>query len=216
LVQIVPPVATSAGHYAARHYAAAEAVGRDYLEGIAKRVQAHGHEASIAVTVGAPETEIAREAREFQSDLIVMTTRGRSGFSRLIFGSVAEGVAQLGLCPVLVVTQESAASSTVAGLTSAPIIRRARDIMVTDVITAGPDTTVEDLARLMLDNRIGSIPLLDDAGTVVGIVTESDFAGEEFVPPLSMYRMPQLFGQWIPRAGIERIYEAGRSLRASQ
>lgn len=50
---------------------------------------------------------------------------------------------------------------------------RARDIMTRDVISVGPETTVLELAALMLDNRVSAIPVLS-AGSVVGIVSEAD------------------------------------------
>lgn len=48
------------------------------------------------------------------------------------------------------------------------------DIMTREVITVRPATTVRDLAELFITKRIGSLPVVDDAGTVIGIVTESD------------------------------------------
>lgn len=42
------------------------------------------------------------------------------------------------------------------------------------VITTTLDCTVEEAARIMIDQRIGSLPVLDDDGVVVGIITEVD------------------------------------------
>lgn len=50
----------------------------------------------------------------------------------------------------------------------------ARELMTTDVVTVAPGTSVKDAARLMDEKRIGCLPVLDDAGAMVGIVTESD------------------------------------------
>jgi len=50
----------------------------------------------------------------------------------------------------------------------------ARDIMTTTVVTVSPDTTVEDLARLLSDKGISGVPVVDHLGHVVGIVTEAD------------------------------------------
>ena len=46
------------------------------------------------VCFGDPATEILQEAERFDADLIAMPTRGRTGVSRLVFGSVAEQVAR--------------------------------------------------------------------------------------------------------------------------
>src|SRR5271166_5627138 len=51
---------------------------------------------------------------------------------------------------------------------------RARDVMVKAVVTASPETTVEELARLMINLRISGVPVMDKDGRLVGIVTEGD------------------------------------------
>jgi len=48
-----------------------------------------------------------------------------------------------------------------------------RSIMTKDPVTVTPDMSVTDAARLMVDNRIGALPVVDD-DRVVGIVTEGD------------------------------------------
>jgi CBS domain-containing protein len=49
-----------------------------------------------------------------------------------------------------------------------------RDIMHVRVLTAGPDTRVPQIARMLLEERIGSMPIVDDTRTLVGIITRSD------------------------------------------
>ncbi|MGQ9689434.1 MAG: CBS and ACT domain-containing protein [Desulfobaccales bacterium] len=49
-----------------------------------------------------------------------------------------------------------------------------KDIMTRDPITVGPDDTVEHAAQLMLENTISGLPVVDDHGKVVGILTQSD------------------------------------------
>jgi CBS domain-containing protein len=51
---------------------------------------------------------------------------------------------------------------------------KARDIMVSPVITIGENETVRDLARLVVTKRISAVPVVDNAGRLVGIVTEAD------------------------------------------
>jgi nucleotide-binding universal stress UspA family protein len=55
----------------------------------------------IKIISGVPDNDIVRIARELAADLIVMATHGRSGFSHLLFGSVAEHVIREAACPVL-------------------------------------------------------------------------------------------------------------------
>ncbi len=51
---------------------------------------------------------------------------------------------------------------------------KVRDIMTTDVVSAKRGTPVNELAKLMGARDISGVPVLDDAGAVVGIVTELD------------------------------------------
>ena len=55
----------------------------------------------------------------------------------------------------------------------------AKDVMTRDVITVGPRTTVEELARLLIEHHISGVPVVDDAGELVGIVTEHDLINRE-------------------------------------
>ena len=51
---------------------------------------------------------------------------------------------------------------------------RARDIMVTDVITVGPEASVRDVAKILLAKRISAVPVVDEQGHLVGIISEGD------------------------------------------
>ncbi len=51
---------------------------------------------------------------------------------------------------------------------------KASDIMVTEVVTTKPEANVQDVAEIMLTNRISAVPVLDSAGKIVGIVSEGD------------------------------------------
>jgi len=51
---------------------------------------------------------------------------------------------------------------------------KAKDIMTREVITVRQDTPIKDLAEILWKNRISGAPVLDEAGTVVSVVTESD------------------------------------------
>lgn len=48
-----------------------------------------------------------------------------------------------------------------------------RDVMTPDPITVTPDATVTEAAHLIVDNRIGALPVIED-GKLIGIVTEGD------------------------------------------
>ena len=48
-----------------------------------------------------------------------------------------------------------------------------KDVMTRDVITVQEDTPVEEVARIMADNKIGGVPVMR-GDTMVGIITETD------------------------------------------
>jgi CBS domain-containing protein len=51
---------------------------------------------------------------------------------------------------------------------------KAADVMVSPVITVGPDTTVQEVADILLRNRISAVPVLSQQGKILGIVSEGD------------------------------------------
>ena len=56
---------------------------------------------------------------------------------------------------------------------------KARDIMTADVVTVTPQTTVEELARILIERHINGAPVVDDTGNLVGVVTEHDLISKE-------------------------------------
>jgi CBS-domain-containing membrane protein len=51
---------------------------------------------------------------------------------------------------------------------------KAADVMVTNVITIGPDACLRDVAQILLTNRISAVPVVGADGKIVGIVSEGD------------------------------------------
>ena len=52
---------------------------------------------------------------------------------------------------------------------------KASDIMTRRVVTVARDTSILEAVRLMLQNRISGLPVVDDKGQLIGMVTEGDF-----------------------------------------
>ena len=50
----------------------------------------------------------------------------------------------------------------------------AADLMTSPAVTIGPDETVEHAARLMHDRKVKRLPVVDQAGRLVGIISRSD------------------------------------------
>jgi CBS domain-containing protein len=59
-----------------------------------------------------------------------------------------------------------------------------RDVMQRDVASAPPGMTIREAGRLMLQKRIGCLPVVDDSNVLLGIVTSSDLirAAVELAP----------------------------------
>ena len=74
-----------------------------YLEGIAAGLQERGIPTKTATVEGKPYVEIIRFAEAEEIDLIVMSTRGHSGLSRWLLGSVADRVVRGATVPLLLV-----------------------------------------------------------------------------------------------------------------
>jgi CBS domain-containing protein len=51
---------------------------------------------------------------------------------------------------------------------------QAKDIMTTSVVTVAPDATVRDIAKLLLERRISAVPVIGEAGQLLGMVSEGD------------------------------------------
>ena len=67
-------------------------------------------------------------------------------------------------------------------------MRTAQDIMTRDVITVGPDTDITQATRMLLENRINGLPVVDAENRLVGIVCQSDMIAQQKRIPL-----PSLF-----------------------
>ena len=74
-----------------------------YLQTAAQRLEPVAADVRANVRFGRPADEILAFAGELGADLIAMSTHGRSGISRWVFGSVADRVLRGATCPVLLV-----------------------------------------------------------------------------------------------------------------
>src|SRR5690242_18126571 len=61
----------------------------------------------------------------------------------------------------------------------------ARDLMSRDIVTITPETTTRDAARILVENGIGVVPVVDETGAPLGIVSEADLIGSDRAEPLS-------------------------------
>ncbi|MBW1840077.1 MAG: CBS domain-containing protein [Deltaproteobacteria bacterium] len=50
-------------------------------------------------------------------------------------------------------------------------------VMTRDLITVSPDMLISEAAALLLKHKIGCLPVIDEDGFIMGIVTDADFLG---------------------------------------
>jgi nucleotide-binding universal stress UspA family protein len=108
VVPIPPSVVEGSRHVVVEDTEARRAEAERYLDSLAAELRDRGVRVRTVVRRGDPVTEIASAARELEVDLVAMTTHGRSGLGRLLFGSVAEAVLRSTDLPVLMMRQTAA------------------------------------------------------------------------------------------------------------
>ena len=82
-------------------YSLLEREGAEAVEYVKKEAESMGVKVTSKIEEGSPSRKIVDLSAEH--DLVVMGTLGRTGFSKLLLGSVAERVVRFARCPVLVV-----------------------------------------------------------------------------------------------------------------
>ncbi len=83
--------------------------------------------------------------------------------------------------------------------------------MSSPAITISSDATLADAAALILSRRIGCLPVLDDAGGLMGLITDDSFFPREKQVPHTHERFAWLLGGWL--GDIDQLDETLRSLR---
>ncbi|TSK05247.1 MAG: CBS domain-containing protein [Geobacter sp.] len=81
---------------------------------------------------------------------------------------------------------------------------KAKEIMTKDVVTVGRDTTVRDLAKLFAERRISSVPVVDNEGLLIGIVSESDLIERD--KPLHIPTVISIF-DWVIYLESDKRFE---------
>lgn len=102
VLQPVSPVVIDGAAYAPVEDPATERIdAQEYLAPVAIELRSKGVRVTTEVRSGDAAREIVAAAREAGADLIAMSTHGRGGLGRLVFGSVAEAVLREAEVPVL-------------------------------------------------------------------------------------------------------------------
>ncbi len=87
-----------------------------------------------------------------------------------------------------------------------------KDIMTRKLITVSPETEITQAARLLLENRINGVPVVDEAGRLVGILCQSDLISQQKNLPI-----PSLFtflDGYISLASTKQIKKQAQKIAA--
>ena len=109
---IAPPTIEGTTYFTVDDVAARLTEARKYLATLAADLRGTGVRVTTDARHGEPVREIVAAARAAEADMIAMTTHGRSGVSRLVFGSVAAAVLREADVPVLMMRLTEQPAST--------------------------------------------------------------------------------------------------------
>ena len=80
----------------------------------------------------------------------------------------------------------------------------AQDIMSTDVMTVTTDTSLSEVAKKFIETQFSNLPVLDDAGKLIGIISETDLIEQQ--RPLHIPTVMTLF-DWVFDFGNEKRFK---------
>jgi len=86
------------------------------------------------------------------------------------------------------------------------------EIMTKNIVSIKRNNTIDEIARVMVENKVSGLPVLSDGGYLIGIVTEGDLLRREMTP-----RLPEfinILGAVIYYHGVERYNEDFKKILA--
>jgi CBS-domain-containing membrane protein len=72
-------------------------------------------------------------------------------------------------------------------LFSGAAMLKVKDIMTREVITVSPETEIVQATKLLLENRINGVPVMDETGKLVGILCQSDLIAQQKKLPIPSF-----------------------------
>lgn len=91
---------------------------------------------------------------------------------------------------------------------------KAKDIMTTAVITVHQNATIGEIAQVLVDHAISGVPVVDDDGALIGIVSEGDLLRKETSPRIPNF--VNLLGGVIYYHGVDQYNEDFKKVMAGQ
>ncbi|MCE5284463.1 MAG: CBS domain-containing protein [Pelosinus sp.] len=91
---------------------------------------------------------------------------------------------------------------------------KAKDIMTSNVVTVHKNATIKEIAKALVDNDISGVPVVNDDGVLVGIVSEGDLLHKEAFPKTPEY--VNVLGAIVFYNGLQRFNADFKKLLAEQ
>jgi CBS domain-containing protein len=92
----------------------------------------------------------------------------------------------------------------------------ARELMTQPVVTVRTDASLAEVARTMVQCRIGCVPVVDEDSQLRGIIAQTDVAANERGAPFSMEAVLEMFSQPPTGNDAERVRADARETRAQE
>ena len=93
---------------------------------------------------------------------------------------------------------------------------QARDLMTQPVVTVRTDASLAEVAKNMVEYRVGCVPVVDEHSQLCGIITQTDFAANGHGVPFSMEAILQMYSQPMSGKEAEQVCEVARKTKARE
>lgn len=90
---------------------------------------------------------------------------------------------------------------------------KVKEVMTRDVITVSPETEIVHAAKILLENRINGVPVIDDTGRLVGILCQSDLIAQQKKLPIPSFFT--FLDGLIPTTSMKQLEKEVRKIAAS-
>ena len=93
---------------------------------------------------------------------------------------------------------------------------QARELMTQPVVTVRTNASLAEVARTMVECRVGCVAVVDEESQLRGIITQTDFAANEHGVPFSMEAVLQMFSQPLSGKETEKVRHDARKTKAKE
>ena len=93
---------------------------------------------------------------------------------------------------------------------------KARELMTQPVVSVRADASLAEVAKTMVECRVGCVPVVDGESQLRGIITQTDFAANEKGVPFSMEAVLQMFSHPMSGKESETVRDDARKSQARE